>query len=94
MKEAVYQAKDGFVKREVAGETLLVPVGETTRNFNGMVMLNETGTFLWEALQEPKTEDELVRAILDEFETDPETALSDTKEFINNGIQNELISCN
>lgn len=93
MKDAVYQAKSGFVKREVAGETLLIPVGSTTQEFNGMILLNETGAFLWEALQKPKTEDELLRAVLDEFEIDSETALSDTRQFITNGIQNQLIFC-
>lgn len=92
MKDAVYQAKSGFVKREVAGETLLIPVGATTRDFNGMIMLNETGAFLWDALQAPKTVDELLRLVLDEFETDASTASSDIEAFINNGIQNELIS--
>ncbi len=88
-----YQADKNFVIRVIAGETLLIPVGPATKNLNGMVMLNETGAFLWKALETPRTEDELVKQMLEEYRTDAPTALSDIKEFINSGIQNELISC-
>lgn len=88
-----YRASGQFVVRTIAGETLLIPVGAATQDFNGMILLNETGAFLWEALQEPKTEDALTAALVDAFETDPETALSDIRKFINHGIQNNLISC-
>lgn len=92
-KHIAYRANDQFVVRTIAGETLLIPVGVATQDFNGMVLLNETGAFLWEALQEPKTEEALAAALVDAFETDPETALSDIRDFIDHGIQNNLISC-
>lgn len=88
-----YQAKPDFVVRTIAGETLLIPVGAMTKEFNGMILLNETGTFLWEAMKTPRTEDELVGLMLAEFETDDSTALSDIKEFISGGVQDGLISC-
>lgn len=88
-----YQAKQDFVVRTIAGETLLIPVGAMTKEFNGMILLNETGAFLWEALKKPRTEDELVGLMLAEFETDASTALSDMKDFLTDGIQNEMISC-
>ncbi len=87
-----YQASNKFAIRTIADETLLIPVGSATKDLNGLVMLNETGTYLWEILQQPKTENELVQAIINEIEIDSETALSDVKEFINKGIQNNLIS--
>ena len=92
MKEVSFQAKNGFIKREIAGEILLVPVGERTREFNGMIMLNETGGYLWDLLAGPKTEAALLEALLQEFDVDPETAKADLQEFLNTGLQNELIS--
>ena len=91
-KQPSYQASDQFVVRTVAGETLLIPVGAATRNFNGMILLNETGAFLWETLHSPRSESELVQTLLETFETDPETALSDIRDFLHKGLENQLIS--
>lgn len=86
-----YVAKDGFVKRDIAGETLLVAVGERTQEFNGMVMLNETGAFLWDLLSEPKSGAEMVAALLEEFETDDATAERDIRAFLDKGLENGVI---
>ena len=40
--------KNGFVVRKVGGESVVVPVGEMSKEFHGMINLNETGAFLWE----------------------------------------------
>ncbi len=89
--KSCYQAKAGFVKRSVAGETLLVPTGSVTREFSGMILLNETGDFLWEQLQRPQTQDALVQALLDEFEVGESTAVTDVRKFIDDGVQNGLL---
>ena len=41
-----------FIKRNIAGEIVLVPSGQTAREFNGMVTLTETGEFIWEHIEE------------------------------------------
>ena len=43
--------KDSFLLREVAGETVVIPAGET-QNLNFMITLNGTGAFLWKNLLE------------------------------------------
>ena len=42
--------KKGFVLREVAGETVVVPV-EAELKFNGMITLNEAAKVLWNVLE-------------------------------------------
>lgn len=76
--------KHEFVLREVAGETLLVPVGTTTLSLNGMLVLNGCGRFLWERIPTVETEDELAEALLEEYEVDRETAVRDVQEFLDN----------
>lgn len=71
-----------FVLREVAGETLLVPVGTATLSLNGMLVLNGCGRFLWERLPAAETEDSLINALLEEYEVDRETAIRDVREFL------------
>ena len=87
----LYKAKEGFIKRSIAGETLLVPFGKTTQEFNGMVVLNETGEFLWELLAQPKSKEELVQAMAGEFSASEAEIRSDVEEFLANGIKDQMI---
>lgn len=73
--------KKGFVLREVAGETVVVPVNAEL-NFNGMITLNEAAKVLWKVLENETTEDALVKAILGEFNVDEATAQNDVALFI------------
>lgn len=71
-----------FVTREVAGEYLLVPVGKTTVNLNGMMTLNEVGAFLWEHLPDAENEAALVDAVLEEYEAERSEVEQDVSEFL------------
>ena len=42
--------KGEFIVREVAGETIVIPVGKTAANFNGMICLNASGKLVWKGL--------------------------------------------
>ena len=75
--------KDGFLLRKVAGEFVVVPTGDAMVNFKAMITLNETGAFLWEALKEEKTEEDLVSALLGEYDVDEATAREDVGGFVN-----------
>ena len=83
--------KKEFVLREIAGEYILVPVGNTAMEFNGLITLNEVGAFLWEKLQQQIELDQLVDAVLDEYEIDPETAGLDVEEFVENLRKAEIL---
>ena len=65
--------KEGFLLRQVAGQTVVLPTADDL-DLNIMITLNETGTFLWERLQEETDENALIAAILGEYDTDRETA--------------------
>ena len=74
--------KDGFLLRKVGEQNIVVAVGEESRDFNGIIRLNETGRFLWERLQSETTEKNLVSAMLLEYDIDEATAENDTADFI------------
>lgn len=40
--------KDSFILRKIAGEDMVVPVGESIADFNGAISLNETAAFYGE----------------------------------------------
>ena len=77
--------------REIAGETVLIPVGELAMRFQGIMSLNETGVFLWERMQEDCTEDSLVQAILEEYDTTEACARKDVQAFIKQLQEQELL---
>ncbi len=83
--------KPGFMLREVAGCSVVVAIGADTMNFNGMINLNETGTFLWRLLEKGATIEELVDSTLAEYDIDKETANRDIFLFLNKMREAELI---
>jgi hypothetical protein len=76
------QIKKELIKREIAGDTILVPVGNAVYDSNGLFVLNELGAFLWDLLPGAETEEELCRAVLAEYEVAEEEAARDIEEFL------------
>ena len=74
--------KEGFILRNVAGSFVVVPVGDATIDFNGMMNLNETGAFLFEKMIEGITREDLIKALTEEYDVDEETASKDVDLFI------------
>ena len=74
--------KKELIKREIAGDTILVPVGKTVLDSNGLFVLNELGAFIWEILPKAETEAEICEAILAEYEVSPEEAAADVADFL------------
>ena len=73
---------EGFLLRQVCGETLLMPVGEKTREFNGIFTLPETGAFLLGEFKKGADTEAAAESLAKEYEIDPLTALQDTREFV------------
>ena len=83
--------KGEFVVREIAGDVVAVPVGETALTLNGMILLNPVSQVLWEQLQQETTLEKLVEAVTDRFETTPEQARADILEFLEHLRQADLL---
>ena len=77
------KVKEGFLVKKILDDYIVVPTGDTIIDFAVAVSLNESGAFLWEELSADKTEEDLVKALLSEFEgVDEATAKADVAEFI------------
>ncbi len=74
--------KKELIKREIAGDTVLVPVGHTVYEANGLFILNEAGAFLWDILPNAQDEAALVAQLLEEYDVDPQTAATDVAAFL------------
>lgn len=76
--------KKGFMLRSVGGRNIVVAVGNAAAEFNGMITLNDSGAFLWKRLSKGSTYDELVLAMLAEYDVSEETAKKDIDVFLEN----------
>lgn len=74
--------REGFVKREVMGETVVVPTGDAGKEFKGMIRLNETARFIWDRIEEGKTPEETAKAISETYEVDIEKAKADVEKIV------------
>ena len=83
--------KKDFIKRDVAGDIVLVPVGKTILDSNGLFVMNELGAFIWDLLPEVETEEDICKAILAEYEVSHEEAAQDVAEFLNTLHKMEIL---
>lgn len=73
------KVKSGFSLREVCGEYIIVAQGEENIDFSSIISMNETSAFLWKTFQDKDSFsiDDMVQALLAEYEVDKATALHD-----------------
>ena len=83
--------KKELIRRDIAGDTILVPVGKTVYDSNGLFVLNELGAFIWDMLPQAETEEDILSAILKEYEVTPDEAAADLAEFLNKLREMEII---
>lgn len=74
--------KDGFIKRTVGGSDIVVAVGDAAISFNAMISLNGTASLLWSLLEKGATEEQLLSAVLDQYDVDQATAKRDIDLFL------------
>lgn len=85
--------KKGYLVHEVAGNFVVIKIGQEAVNFNGLITLSESAKLLWDLLsrEEGATNSELVNKLLEEYEIDEETASKDVLEFVDSLKKNEIL---
>lgn len=73
--------KQGFLLREIAGDTVVIPTGESV-DLNMMITLNDTGKFIWQQLENETDEAAIVQALLAEYDVDEPTAQFHVAAFV------------
>lgn len=74
--------KKDFVLRKVVDTYVVLPIGLATVDFNGMLSLNESGAFLWKALEQGTARKDLVDILMKEYEISADDAQCDVDEFL------------
>ena len=73
---------ENFVLKELMGSFVLVPVGEAAMNLNGVITLNETAKFLWDAAEGEFEVNDLIDAVIAEYEVDIQTDTEGVEIFL------------
>ena len=75
--------KKGFELREVCGEHIIVAYGRENIDFNKVISLNESATFLWKNIVGKDFDaDTLAKLLQQEYEVDAETATRDAQALL------------
>lgn len=74
--------KKGFMLRTVANKNIVVPIGQASVDFNGLITLNDTGAFLWRELAKGCTYEHLTEELLKEYDATPEQAKEGIDAFL------------
>lgn len=83
--------KENYMLRRVADTFVVVPIGNAVADFNGMINLNSVGAFLWNRLESETTFDEVLRAMLEEYDVEESVARKDLESFVNELSQSNLL---
>ncbi len=75
--------KENYVMREVAGQAIVIAVGEESKKFKGMINLNRTGKDVWTGLEKGLNLAEIVKKMADDYEVDENTAMQDIESMVN-----------
>ena len=81
-----------FVLREIAGDYVIIPVGKTGIEFNGLITVNVVGVSIWNMLQNEVTFDQIVQGILNEYEVEESVAREDIREFLDQLIDGGILT--
>ena len=80
-----------FVTRQIADETLIVPIAGRVADLDSIYVLNEVASRIWELVRSPTTVDRIAEVVASEFDVSPERAAEDVAEFLESLGARELI---
>jgi hypothetical protein len=75
------EIKKKLLKRQIAGDVFLVPLGKEVYDSNGLFFLSEVGEFIWDRLEQAESKDDILSAILKEYDVEESVARQDLDSF-------------
>ena len=76
------KVKNGFILRKVGKQFVVAATGEASKNFNGMIRLNDEAAFAFGQLQGGTTVEELVAALVEKYGGNEAEVREDVANFL------------
>lgn len=89
--ERVLRKRDEVVSREIAGETILVPIRGKLVDMQRIFSVNPVGAHVWQQLDGRTSLAEIRDSVLDTFDVEKDQADVDIQEFVAELTEAELI---
>lgn len=74
--------KDDFILHNTGEDFVIIATGEATKNFNGIIKLNNMGGEIVSFLSNDISEEKIVKVIVEKYEVDYDTAKEDIKNIL------------
>ena len=74
--------KDDFILHNTGEDFVIIATGEVTKNFNGIIKLNNMGGEIVGLLTTDISEEDIIKAIVEKYEVDYDTAKEDIKNIL------------
>ncbi|WP_454970193.1 PqqD family protein [Eubacterium sp.] len=83
--------KDGFITRKIGDKIVAITVGEHTKDFNGMITLNDTGHFIWKCLEKDTDKESIANEVIKEYDISTADAVAEIDKFIDELEKNDIL---
>ena len=80
-----------FILRVIAGDHILIPVGEAATSVKGLIALSESGALIYNKLKDGGSKEDLVAALTAEYAVSEAEALRDTDAFLDQMRQLQIL---
>jgi hypothetical protein len=90
-RPAVLRPRAGIVARDIAGETILVPVRGRTADMQRIFSLNPTAAFIWRLLDGVRDTSQILDAVVERFAVGREEAASDLERILAEARDQDLV---
>lgn len=87
----IYSKGNDIVSREIAGETILVPIRGQLADMQQIFALNPVAEYIWQSLDGKKSLGDICDGIVGNFEVDRNQAENDLQEFLDELLEAGLI---
>jgi methyltransferase-like protein len=87
----IFKKREEIVTREIAGETILVPIRGRLADMQNIFSLNPVAYYIWRQMNGEKSVDEIGREILENYDMGKEEVDKDLQEFIKDLLKEDLI---
>jgi len=82
MRDQYFARAANCVARQIAGETLIVPVRGHVGDLDSIYTLNGVGSTIWELLDGAHSVGQIADALCERYDVKPEQAEQDVAEFV------------
>jgi hypothetical protein len=86
-----YRRKETIAERQIAGDAFLVPVCGRPEDLQKIFVLNPVADFIWSRLDGEHDLEELLEAVVGQFEVERDQARLDMVEFVEKLLEQNLL---